>query len=160
MIVAFTGHRPNKFGGYSPSNRIRARVAGAVTGWLEAKRSSCELSCITGMAQGFDQWATYACLDLGIPYTAVIPFSGQELLWPEPAQRWYQYLLKNAVHIENLRPGGLGHCDAAFALQKRNEWMVDRCDLLLAAWDGTDGGTANCVHYAESVKRPIERLVW
>jgi uncharacterized phage-like protein YoqJ len=160
MIVAFTGHRPNKFGGYSTNNRIRARVVVAVTKWLEERMVATELHCLTGMAQGFDQWATYACLDLGIPYTAVIPFSGQESLWPPPSQKFYRYLVDNAKAVENLRPAGLAHCDASFALQKRNEWMVDHCDLLLAAWDGSGGGTANCVKYAEKVGRPVERLIW
>lgn len=160
MIVAFTGHRPNKFGGYSTSNRLRSRVVAAVTSWLESRQGALELHCLTGMALGFDQWATYACLDLGIPYTAVIPFTGQELMWPDHAKRWYHYLLKNAARIENLRPGGLGHCEASFALQKRNEWMVDHCDLLLGAWDGSEGGTANCVHYAEAQKRSVELLKW
>lgn len=160
MIVAFTGHRPNKLGGYSVTNRIRARVIAATTTWLTEHRDDNELHCLTGMAQGFDQWAAYLCMVLGVPYTAVLPFSGQEALWPEPSRKWYRYLLEHASAIENLRPQGLEHCEAVYALNKRNEWMVDNCDLLLAAWDGTDGGTGNCVAYAEKVGRPVERLKW
>ncbi len=28
--------------------------------------------------------------------------------------------------------------------------MVNNCDMLIAVWDGSDGGTANCVKYAQS----------
>jgi uncharacterized phage-like protein YoqJ len=45
-------------------------------------------------------------------------------------------------------------------LQKRNEWMVDHCDLLIAVWDGSEGGTANCVRYARHHERQIKRLEW
>ena len=33
------------------------------------------------------------------------------------------------------------------AMQVRNEWMADHCDVLLALWNGTPGGTANCLRY-------------
>ncbi len=39
-------------------------------------------------------------------------------------------------------------------MQKRNEWMVDNCDMLVAVWDGTDGGTYNCIDYAKRMKKP------
>jgi uncharacterized phage-like protein YoqJ len=40
-------------------------------------------------------------------------------------------------------------------MQDRNKWMVDHCDALVAIWNGTSGGTANCVKYALSVNKPI-----
>lgn len=48
--------------------------------------------------------------------------------------------------------------DAARKLQKRNEWLVDRVDTLLAVWTGRPGGTANCVRYAERVGKPVIRV--
>jgi uncharacterized phage-like protein YoqJ len=33
-------------------------------------------------------------------------------------------------------------------MQRRNEWMVERADVILALWNGSSGGTANCVAYA------------
>ena len=47
---------------------------------------------------------------------------------------------------------------AAWKMQVRNKWMVDNSDLVLALWNGTDGGTANCVRYAEKVGKPITNL--
>jgi uncharacterized phage-like protein YoqJ len=39
-------------------------------------------------------------------------------------------------------------------MQVRNEWMVDHCNDLLAVWDGSDGGTGNCVRYAQRILEP------
>jgi uncharacterized phage-like protein YoqJ len=36
----------------------------------------------------------------------------------------------------------------AWVYQKRNEWMVDHAQMVIAVWDGSSGGTANCVKYA------------
>ena len=38
-------------------------------------------------------------------------------------------------------------------MQIRNQWMVDNCELLIAVFDGTSGGTANCVNYAKSIRK-------
>lgn len=41
-------------------------------------------------------------------------------------------------------------------MQKRNQYMVDHCDVLIALYNGDPkGGTANCVHYAEQVGKRI-----
>lgn len=34
-------------------------------------------------------------------------------------------------------------------MQKRNEYMVDQADYVYAVWNGTSGGTGNCVKYAK-----------
>ena len=33
--------------------------------------------------------------------------------------------------------------------QRRNEWMVDRSSLLIAAYTGASGGTRNTIEYAK-----------
>lgn len=35
-------------------------------------------------------------------------------------------------------------------MQRRNEFMVDNADMVLAYHDGSEGGTKNCVDYAKS----------
>lgn len=44
-------------------------------------------------------------------------------------------------------------------MQKRNEFMVDRVDTVLAVWDGSDGGTGNCVKYAKKIGKHMLRLL-
>jgi uncharacterized phage-like protein YoqJ len=45
-------------------------------------------------------------------------------------------------------------------MQIRNEWMVDNAHIVLALWDGSSGGTGNCIKYAnrKSVNKPIINL--
>lgn len=99
---------------------------------------------ISGMALGWDTALAMAAIAHHIPLIAAVPFVGQESRWP-PAQRLrYQKLLRRATEVVVVTEGGY----AAWKMQKRNEWMVDRCDVLLALWDGSSGGTANCLTYA------------
>lgn len=35
-----------------------------------------------------------------------------------------------------------------FAIARRNQWMIDRCDLLIAYMEDTTGNTRKCVEYA------------
>jgi uncharacterized phage-like protein YoqJ len=37
---------------------------------------------------------------------------------------------------------------AVYKMQVRNEWMVNHANILLALWDGSTGGTYNCIQYA------------
>lgn len=151
MILAFTGHRPNKLGGYTIPNKTQQWVWERIREELEVLWPD---KAITGMAQGVDQWAAQICLIMGIPYVAAIPFVGQESLWPEKAQKDWKFLLQNAAESIVVSEGGY----AVEKMQIRNKWMVDHCDVLLAVWDGTAGGTANCVRYAEKKKKQIVRI--
>lgn len=151
MIVAFTGHRPNKLGGYKLPNNIYNRVCKEIESILKDLKPE---KAISGMALGVDQWAAMLCIKLNIPFIAAVPFPGQEGVWPESSQRIYKLLLKKADDIVIVS-------DAPFKaakLQKRNEWMVDQCDKLIAVFDGTDGGTCNCVKYAEKHNKEIIRI--
>jgi uncharacterized phage-like protein YoqJ len=161
MVVAFTGHRPDKLGGYRLPNPVQTRVETALRRRLEQLlKAHRDLLCLSGMALGVDQWAAAACIELGVPFKAFVPFIGQESMWPEPAQRRYRHLIERASSVLLLREAPPGYGAAPRLLQKRNEAMVDRCELLLAVWDGSPGGTANCVRYAEAIGKPVEKLEW
>ena len=104
------------------------------------------------MALGIDQWAANICIKLGIPFTAAIPFLGQEKAWPESSQKTYHLLLKKSSSQVIVCEGGY----AANKMQIRNEWMVNHCNVLIAVYNGDKtGGTANCVAYAKSINKEI-----
>lgn len=42
-----------------------------------------------------------------------------------------------------------------FAIARRNQWMIDRCDLLIAYMENTAGNTRKCVEYAISKQKTI-----
>jgi len=148
MIVAFTGHRPNKLGGYKLPNPTYLHVCKQIDKTLQELQPS---QVISGMALGIDQWAANIAIKSNIPVLAAIPFEGQEKAWPQTSQDIYHRLLSRVSEKVIVCPGGY----AAEKMQRRNEWMVDRCHVLIACFDGTPGGTGNCVKYAESVGRQI-----
>lgn len=141
MIVAVTGHRPDKLGGYSEnaSKKLVRFASSALEFWKE------DIEIITGMSLGWDQAIAHSCALLGIPFVAAIPFKGQESRWPDGGQYRYHRLLEFACDTKII-------CEGVFSPEKmqiRNEWMVDNSDCLLALYDGSNGGTRNCVKYAE-----------
>lgn len=150
MILAVTGHRPDKIGGYKP-NPLREWVRAQIRAALEDLKPE---RGITGMALGVDQDFAEACVALGIPFTAAVPFEGQESRWPPPSRRFYHQLIEQAAEVVYVSE--LGY--ARWKMEARNHWMVDHSDRLLAIWDGTLGGTGGTVLYAERVGRPIQRI--
>lgn len=148
MIVSFTGHRPTKIGGYDILNPIYEACHNSI---MKALNDLNPTQAISGMALGVDTWAALCCVELGIPFIAAIPFEGQEKRWPDRSQRLYNVLLKEAFKKEYI-------CDPGYAfwkMQKRNEWMVDNSDLVIAVWDGSSGGTGHCVDYALKNEKKI-----
>lgn len=144
MIVAGTGHRPHKLGGYGSDVQERlVRLAAKALLFYGATR------VISGMALGWDMALAEAAVRLGLPFEAYIPFKGQDSKWPPASQQQYRELLAKAERVVTCSPGGY----SAAAMQVRNERMVDDCEFLLALWDGTSGGTGNCMRYARSVGR-------
>lgn len=145
-VVTGTGHRPNKLGGHGRDVFERlVQLAIHAIKRLEPKE------LISGMALGWDQALVEACIRLRFPFAAYVPFAGQESKWPEDSRRTYDYLMAHASRIVVVCDGGY----AAWKMQKRNQRMCDDADLILALFDGSTGGTGNCVQYAKSIKRPV-----
>lgn len=146
MRLAVTGHRPEKLGGYNnpEASAELTYVAGFILAQWRPERT------YVGMAQGWDTAVAFACVLGGHPWVACVPFAGQERAWPEAARNHYHWLLARANAVEVVCEGGF----QSHKMQLRNEHMVDQADALLACWDGTSGGTFNCVRYAQ------RRAVW
>ena len=151
MNLAVTGHRPDKIGGYSLQSLLRKKVRKAISDKIKEIKPDYGL---TGMALGVDQDFADICIQLGIPFVAIIPFKGQELAWPSASQEHYNFLLSKAHDKLIVTPGGY----QAWKMHKRNEELVHQCHELLAVWDGSSGGTAHCVAFAEKKGVPIHRI--
>lgn len=150
MIICGTGHRPDKLGGYTSTVAHECMLL--ALNWLiehpEVKK------VISGGALGWDQALAKAARAHGVPYVMALPFPGFEDRWPVESKNVLYGLMHDAVEVVFV-------CDAGYAgwkMQKRNEWMVDNSDLVLALWNGTTGGTSNCVKYAEKKQKPIVNL--
>lgn len=149
MIVSFSGHRPDKLGGYKLPNPTYIHVCQQIEKTLKELKPE---KVITGMALGVDQWAAFIAYKLGIPFLAAVPFEGQETAWPVESQKTYHKLLKLASEHVIVSPGKY----SKEKMQIRNEFMCDHCDKLIGIYNGdTTGGTANCINYAKSVGKEI-----
>jgi uncharacterized phage-like protein YoqJ len=145
--IAATGHRPDKLGGYS--EEVFAKLTSLAEDIIVLARPK---TVISGMALGWDQAVAQAAVNKGVPFIAAVPFVGQEKKWPVESQERYRRLLNLALAERVVCTGGY----AAEKMQTRNEWMVNQSTSVIALWDGSDGGTKNCVTYAQSQRR----MVW
>lgn len=140
MILAATGHRPDKVGGYGWIAQQRLdKLAAAYVNSLYPDE------IISGFALGWDQSVARAAIALGVPLVAAIPFYAQASAWPAESRAEWIRLIGLATRVVIVCPGDY----LPSKMQSRNEWMVDRCDTLLALWNGTPGGTAKTVRYAQ-----------
>jgi uncharacterized phage-like protein YoqJ len=153
-IIAATGHRPDKLGGYGSTAQAVvyqfAKYALKKHG-LQHPDLNFNVTVMSGMALGWDQAVALAAISLGLPLIAAIPFVGQEKKWPVPAQRIYQGILQKAKEVVIVSEGGYEE----WKMLARNEYMVDRANLMLALWSGEPGGTANCIKSAKQVGTPV-----
>jgi len=150
---AVTGHRPDKLGGYGDAAQrflkefAKDRLPGIVKG----------ARVITGMALGWDTAVALACVELHIPFIAAVPCENQDQYWHWSDKITYNWLLGKASGFSLVNREYTSTC-----MQERNQWMVDRCDGVIALWDGSTGGTKNCIDYAKRVDKPITNLynIW
>ena len=110
---------------------------------------------ISGGAIGFDLLAAEAVLSLRKRYPwgvleVAIPCDGQDTLWDPAWRSRRQCVLREADIITRT-----GREYTPRVMQTRNEYMVQRADLLMACYDGQRGGTENTLRYAERLGRHI-----
>lgn len=142
MILAGTGHRPERTGGYDKIARRELEDFASLM--LKLYRPT---RVISGMALGWDQALAVAAYRAGIPFDAYVPFDGQEGRWPSHAQARYHRIISAAENVKVVSGGGF----SSQAMQARNEAMVDNATAILALWDGVkSGGTWNCMLYARN----------
>jgi len=152
VTVAVTGHRPSKlnkeYNLSGPcSDYIRAELKQSLLRLLPIKQA------ISGMALGVDQLFVQVAIELNIPVLAAVPCYEQESKWPTSSKNLYYRLLNNPLVTQHIVTPTRYTPEV---MQIRNEYMVDHCDILLAVFNGTRGGTANCIRYAQSIGKKIE----
>jgi uncharacterized phage-like protein YoqJ len=146
MIICGTGHRPEDS---EDEGIVRLKVR------LKLEATPAATTFITGMAAGFDLWAGAQALEQGLTIVCAVPWVGHEPR--EGDEELYEKLLLAAHHTEYVTdvldyPG-------PWVYHKRNEWMVDHADAVLAYWSGKEkGGTYACVQYARKKKAKIANI--
>lgn len=152
MIYCGTGHRPDKLGGYSnEAFQVLRKIA---RDHLHFLVRSDDVQVISGMALGWDQALAQAAHDLRIRYTAALPCEGQADRWPEASRRQWERLVNQSSHVYLCSEGDY----RPEMMQIRNEWMVNNSNHVIAMYDGTAGGTRNCLKYADKLGRSVTNL--
>ncbi len=150
LIISLTGHRPDKIGReYNNIGPYCTAIKKELYKVIEIHKPKI---IITGMALGCDTLWALVGIDMKIRICAAIPFVGQELKWPKESQVVYNNILKNPLVTKRII------CEGGYDPRKmhiRNCFMVDKCNILVAVWNGSKGGTNNCVDYAKSESKEI-----
>lgn len=145
MIIAGTGHRVEDC---EDEVTVRTKIR-------EALRALQPDVVITGMAAGYDLWLGAEARDLGIEIWCAKPWATHGPRKED--EELYHSLISTASLVHNVDSAKT--YPGPWVYHKRNEWMVDHCDLLLAYWSGKEkGGTYACVKYAEKVGREMENI--
>lgn len=145
----FTGHRPGKMPWkYDESDprclALKRRIRDAV----EAAYEEGFRHFLCGMAQGCDMYFCESVLALRerfpeVSVEAAIPCPTQASAWPAAQQERYARLVA-ACDMETLVSARY----TSACMHRRDRYMVDHAALLIAAFDGTAGGTWYTVNYA------------
>jgi uncharacterized phage-like protein YoqJ len=156
--IAFTGHRPQKLGGFNEDNPLAIQVRHQLKNLIYRAIQEGYDTFYSGGALGVDQWAADIVIDarevakeVGAIIRLIIarPFPSQACKWPESSRKRLDELCAKADEVIDVQPDPY----ESWKMQIRNEYMVDRSSLIISVWDGTAGGTKNCVDYA--VKRNV-----
>lgn len=156
MKICVTGHRPNKLYGYNIFNEQWTRLKELFKGLLKEYKCT---EAITGMALGVDTVFALAVLELknegyDIQLHCAIPCKNHSCKWTVESINLYNTILSKADTVKLVSEEAY----TPYLMQKRNEYMVNLADKVIAVWDGTRGGTYNCVMYAKSQNTPIIRI--
>ena len=145
----FTGHRPEKslFCEQTEALLFYEAIKNAVSDGYNV--------FITGMAMGADIIAAEQVLKLkkiypDIKLICASPFEGCHKRWSSDWRKRYENILSNADEKEFISP----HY-SAFCFHKRNYWMVDRANRVIASFNGSTGGTKNTIEYAKRKQKEI-----
>jgi len=104
---------------------------------------------ISGGAIGVDQIAMEAVLEAkasGVAARLIVarPFPSQDTKWPESTKARFRRLCGGADWVQDVSADPY----SPSKMQIRNIWMVQSAATTIAVWDGSDGGTKNCVDFA------------
>ena len=109
---------------------------------------------LCGMAVGFDLKAAQAVLTLKESYdielVACLPCANQSERFSEKNKKLYNEILSRCDETIVIEPEYIKGC-----MQKRDRYLVDNCDVLVAFLRKSSGGTYYTVNYARKQNKKI-----
>ena len=149
----FTGHRPDKI--ELGEKEIKPLLENAI----DEAISKGFVTFITGMAMGTDIWAAEIVLDRrkknnDLHLICALPHPGFESRRSFVEKMRFSKIIKNADLVKEINNHYFTGC-----YQVRNEWMVDRSNLVIAVFNGQKSGTKNTVDYAKKQGLTINNVL-
>ena len=139
----FTGHRPDKM--ELGKKEIKPLLEKAIDDAI----SEGYVTFITGMAMGTDIWAAEIVLERkkvnnDLHLICALPHPNFESRRSMTEKMRFNKIIKKADIVKDINDHYFTGC-----YQVRNEWMVDRANLVIAVFNGKKSGTKNTVDYAK-----------
>ena len=139
----FTGHRPQKLS--YDENGIKTLLNTAIDKAIKMGYTT----FITGMAMGVDIWAAEIVLEKrktngDLHLICAIPHPNFENGRNPYEVSRYKNVIENSDYCVVLSNHYYKAC-----YQKRNQFMVDRSNLVIAVYNGNPSGTRNTIEYAK-----------
>lgn len=158
--VCFTGHRPQTITYLwdetsAQSLKLKSKLEKAIVYLIENKGVT---HFISGMALGVDMIAAEIVLDLKNKYPNItlecaIPCETQASRWTEKYRDRYFSIIEMSDKETLLQTHYTADC-----MLKRNRYMVDNSDYVIAVWNGSPSGTGKTVLYAKENNKEIIQI--
>ena len=153
--VSFTGHRPEKLPFFSEDDPMLADLKNRLKIQSEKVINEGSDCFFSGMARGVDLWCAEIVIELKQKYpqiklTAVIPCKSQSSKWSTEDKKRYETVLKQCDKVVYTSESYSQNC-----MLKRDRALVELCDILVAVFDGSNGGTKYTVDYAGKMHRKV-----
>ncbi len=154
--VCFTGRRPQKLPwGYDEKDERCIKLKTKLREHIATAISEGATHFISGMALGVDMWAAEIIIELkkslpGLTLEAALPHRKQSAGWTSHHRSRYDTILKHCDKITCVSENYSHYC-----MMKRNQYMVDLSDLVIAVTDDFSGGSGKTVLYAKSKHVPV-----
>ena len=145
----FTGHRPAKLPWRYHEEDVRClKLKAQIMDAVELAYEQGFRHFLCGMAMGCDLYFCECVLALrerhpDVSLEAALPCPTQADAWPAAQRERYRKLVA-ACDYETM----VSEVYSSSCMQRRDRYMVDHSSLLIAAFDGSSGGTRYTVEYA------------
>lgn len=140
----FTGHRPEKL------QASEAEVVAVLRSAIQKAIDDGFKTFISGMSRGVDIWAAEVVLafrkaDPNIHLICALPHPDFEVRWHDDWKERYRAILQQSDLVRMISPEF-----KMSAYMERNKWMVNRTSLVIAVFNGMNGGTQSTIKYART----------
>jgi uncharacterized phage-like protein YoqJ len=146
---SFTGHRPEKLPWrFDEENKDCVDLKRRLRDAVDAAYEEGYQHFLCGMARGCDFYFCECALALrsrhsDVTVEAAIPCPTQASAWGEVDRLRWRTLVDACDYETMVSAKYTSDC-----MQRRNRYLVDHSSLLIAAFDGTSGGTQYTIQYA------------